>query len=339
MDKQGIYIYGFVPAGDIATLTVELDRAGLYQIEYMGICAVVSDTRSASREHLDRERLTRLLVDHQQKLERVMSLGCSRLVPMQLGTIVSSGNDVIKILKNGIDILGDTFLKVADAEEIDLGIVWNDFQQLIVGISETKDVKALKEAIANKERCEESDGIQIGRLIKERIDQKNEGVATAVLAALKPFVMESKKHETMNDEMPLNYAFLVRKNDRDAFMDMLDRLDMHYAGSLVFKAVGPLPCYSFCTLEARVLEMGEIEKAKKLFGIDAVSSESELKKIYRSKASLNHPDKTGQTTRENPEDFIAVHNAYKLLLDYSVVSRHFSENIPDEPLYMVKIKN
>ena len=101
MNKQGIYLYGFVPTHCFDAVRDLMLESGIYSIEYKGISAVVSDTRDEKLEYLDREALAHLLVDHQQKIEKIMGNGCSAIIPMQLGTIVNSGNDVIKILKNG----------------------------------------------------------------------------------------------------------------------------------------------------------------------------------------------------------------------------------------------
>ena len=101
MNKQGIYIYGFVPNNCIETIKKVLLESGIYSFEYNDITALVSDTENEKIEYMNREELAHLLVDHQQKIEKIMSIGCSKIIPMQLGTIVSSGNDVIKIIKNG----------------------------------------------------------------------------------------------------------------------------------------------------------------------------------------------------------------------------------------------
>ena len=111
MNKQGIYIYGFVPNNCIETIKKVLLESGIYSFEYNDITALVSDTENEKIEYMNREELAHLLVDHQQKIEKIMSIGCSKIIPMQLGTIVSSGNDVIKIIKNGKNILNETFMR------------------------------------------------------------------------------------------------------------------------------------------------------------------------------------------------------------------------------------
>ena len=304
MNRQGIYIYGFVPSHCFEAIKSLLLESGIYAIEYGDVSAVVSDTRNEKLEYLDREALAHLLVDHQQKIERIMSGGCSAIIPMQLGTIVSSGNDVIKILKNGFDILKETFKVIDNVEEFDLVAVWNNFPDLIKAISETSSVRLMKEDIARKAVYDKADSIAIGKLIKQKIDEKNNKVTLDVLHSLMPYCLDAKKHETMNDEMPVNSAFLVKKENRDAFMEMIDKLDAKYADQLNFKIVGPLPCYSFYTIECKALNKDEIENAKEVLGIDAYKSEADLKRAYRLKAGLTHPDRNNEIAGDNSEGFI-----------------------------------
>lgn len=338
MNKQGIYIYGFVPSDCFEKIRATVLKSGIYSIEYGDVSAVVADTRDEKIEYMDREALAHLLVDHQQKIEGIMSGGCSKIIPMQLGTIVSSGNDVIKILKNGHTVIKETFEIIDNVEEFDLVAVWNNFPDLIGKVSDTPQVKLLKEEIARKNSYDQADSINIGKLIKQKIDEKNNKVNLDVASSLQPFCLDTKKHETMNDEMPVNSAFLLRKENIDSFMETIDNLDSKYADQLNFKIVGPLPCYSFYTLECKVLNKEDIEKAKKVLGIDSYKSELDLKRAYRLKAGLTHPDKNSDSTADNSEGFININNAYKILLEYSTVIKQSSENISNEPLYVVKIK-
>ena len=267
-----------------------------------------------------------------------MSGGCSAIIPMQLGTIVSSGNDVIKILKNGFDILKETFKVIDNVEEFDLVAVWNNFPDLIKAISETSSVRLMKEDIARKAVYDKADSIAIGKLIKQKIDEKNNKVTLDVLHSLMPYCLDAKKHETMNDEMPVNSAFLVKKENRDAFMEMIDKLDAKYADQLNFKIVGPLPCYSFYTIECKALNKDEIENAKEVLGIDAYKSEADLKRAYRLKAGLTHPDRNNEIAGDNSEGFININKAYKIMLEYSSIMKKSADTISHEPLYLVKIK-
>ncbi|MEI7675672.1 MAG: GvpL/GvpF family gas vesicle protein [Bacteroidales bacterium] len=338
MNKQGIYLYGFAPTHCFDAVRDIMLESGIYSIEYSGISAIVSDTRDEKLEYLDREALAYLLVDHQKKLEKMMSSGCSEVIPVQLGTIVSSGNDVIKILKLGFAVINDVFKIIGTVEEFDLVAVWNDFPDFIRRISDTSAIRLLKEEIAKKDTYEQADSIHIGKLIKKKIDDKNNKVNSDVINSLMPYCFGVKKHETMNDEMPVNSAFLVKKENKNLYMDLIDQLDIKYADQLNFKIVGPLPCYSFYTIECKVLDKDDIEKAKEVLGIEASLTEGSLKRAYRMNAGLTHPDKNSESTQDSTDGFIKINHAYKILLEYLHAIKQSPDMVTVEPLYLVKIK-
>ena len=88
-----------------------------------------------------------------------------------------------------------------------------------------------------------------------------------------------------------------------------------------------------------MIKKSDIENAKKILGIDILNPDYDLKKAYRIKASLTHPDKKSADSDNDTDSFIETNNAYKLLLDYSSIIKQSPENISKEPLYLVKIKN
>lgn len=338
MDRKGIYIYGFIPNYYLTDIKTILIDSGIYSIEYGSIAALVSDTMVDDIEYLNREDLAYLLVDHQKKIELIMSTGCSTIIPMQLGTIVNSGNDVIKIVKNGLHIINKTFDDIADIQEFDLVVMWNNFPDLIKKISDTPQIRIMKEEIANKGSYDQADSINIGKIIKKKIDEKNSKVNLDIMNSLSSLCICVKKHESMNDEMPLNSAFLIKKDKENSFIEMVNQLDIKYENLLRYKIVGPLPCYSFYTLESKLLNKKEIEKAEKILGIEAYKSESDIKKAYRAKAAHAHPDKNNTISAIDNDDFIEINKAYQILLEYSSVFKDFPDHKPDEPFYLVKIK-
>jgi hypothetical protein len=334
----GIYIYGFLRNDCFSDIINVLLQSKGYSIEYNDISAIVSDTEEEKIEYSDREALGRLLVEHQEMIEKMMNAGCSDIIPMQLGTIVNSRNDVISILKNAYNIILQGFKVTAGVEEFDLVVVWNNFMDHLRSISDTPKIKKMKEDVLDKKSCDYADSIKVGKFIKEQIDEDNNKAGSDIVNALIPLCRDLKKHETMNDEMVLNSAFLVPKESKRLFMEMIDKLDIKYGDHLNFKIVGPLPCYSFYTVECKGLNKKEIDEAAGILGIDHDTSESDIKKAYHQKAGLTHPDKNYENPEENDEGFIKITNAYKTMLEYSNIIKQSPDAISGEPLYLVKIK-
>lgn len=137
----------------------------------------------------------------------------------------------------------------------------------------------------------------------------------------------------MNDEMVANSAFLINRNKYKKFEQAIDQLDEEYKGLLKFKLVGPLPCYSFYTIEVKELNSEYVLKAKTELGLREETSESEIKKAYLEKAKSIHPDTNLE--KVNEENFNKINKAYHTLLDYSEVVRQSSK---EDLIFLTKEK-
>jgi len=108
----------------------------------------------------------------------------------------------------------------------------------------------------------------------------------------------------------MNVAFLIDKGQEKEFDGTLNQLEDCYGGRIHFRCVGPLPPYSFSTVEAKRVKPEAIEKARELLGVAERATLPEVKKAYRRLAQKYHPDKNpgGQDER-----FRELASAYRLL--------------------------
>lgn len=345
MTTKGIYIYGIVPNFYSTDMFRSLENSGVYAIPLQNISAIVSDRESAHIDYLDRETLGYLLVHHQKTIEELMEKGFNMLIPMRLGTIVNSKEEVIKILANGHDLIIDTLKKIEYLTEIDLVVTWADFPDLLKEIAGHPEIIAMKDNILKKtDTLSQIDQMKVGILVQAKLKEKNTKVELNILDSLASISLDIKTHEVMNDQMVTNSALLIDRNKKAKFEQVIDQLDEEYKGLLNFKLVGPLPCYSFYTIEVKELNPEHVAQAKKELELREETSESEIKKAYLEKAKLFHPDAHQDNGYE--ENFNRIKKAYHTLLDYSAGARQSSEeNLISlakekviENLILVKIK-
>ncbi|MCX6241198.1 MAG: GvpL/GvpF family gas vesicle protein [Bacteroidetes bacterium] len=319
-----IYIYGVVPNFYGTTQFQLLENSGVYAITFNNISAIVSESDGTHIEHLDRESLGYLLVHHQKTIEELQNKGFTMIIPMKLGTIVDSKDDVIKILSNGYGLIIETLKKIEYLTEIDMVVTWANFADVLKGIAQLEDVKELKKDIMKDNGViTKIDQVKMGLFLKEKIDQKNKATELKILDVLSPYGLDIKIHEVMNDEMITNSAFLLNRNKQKKFEQAIDQLDAEYNGVLNFKLVGPLPCYSYYTLEVKELNPEKLEQAKKELGLNETTSENEIKKAFLKKAKVFHPDNSDGNF--DAEKFNMIQNDYHVMLDYSAAVRQSSK--------------
>ena len=322
-----------------------MNESGIYTISYLHTSAIVSNSERKSVNHSDKESLGRLLVHHQRMIENLRGKGFDILIPMKLGTIVKSQEEVLKILANGHVLINKILKKIENLTEIDLSVVWAAFPDLLNEIALDPDIIAMKDEIQKRSNVSlHHEQLRLGRLMQTKIKQKTKVVELKILDELLPVCIDTKTHEMMNDEMITNSAFLIEKNKTEEFEQVINRLDKEFGGLLTFKMIGPLPCYSFYTIEVKELNPEQVVQAKKELELKEETSELEIKKAYLEKARIFHPDTHGENKEES---FNKINKAYHTLIDYSVAVRQSSkakrislakEKVA-EHLVLVKIKD
>lgn len=345
MPTKGIYIYGIVPNFYSTDMFRSLDDTKVYAIPYENISAIVSDRDSVSLDSLDRESLGHLLVHHQKTIEELQNKEFAMILPMRLGTIVSSKKEVIKILANGHSLMVEALKKIEFLSEIDLAVTWADFATTIKELAGQPEIVALKEEILNStDNPSQVDQVKIGMLLHEMLDEKNKKIELNILDSLSSMCSDIKTHEVMNDQMITNSAFLIDRKKKDKFEQLIEILDELYSGMLNFKLVGPLPCYSFYTIEVKELSAELVIQAKIELGLAEETSESEIKRAYLKKAKEFHPD--SHQNNGDQDNFNKINKAYHTLNEYSESVRQilkeglisFNQEKLQDNLLLVKIK-
>jgi hypothetical protein len=336
MSKTGKYIYGVINSnaeelfdlGEIVTFegvypfrnpaevvnSSEISNQA-YTISFRDIAAVVSDSEIVDHSHMPKDTLARLLVSHQQLLEKVMTR--HTIIPMRLGTFAQSNEEVKEILARGYRTIKDILERAQNAIEIDVVATLNDFNSFLQEVSEEEEIKELKQSLLSKEGgVTIDDQIKVGVLVKKHLDKKREMFADQIQIALGQIAEGSKIHDLMDGRMVSNSAFLIDQNRQREFEQKVDHLNDEFEDKLNFRCVGPLPPYSFYTLEIKKAQFEEINWAKEKLGLknDFITAD-EIKKAHRRSALTCHPDKNPDMP-DIEKKFDEMTRAYRILLDY-----------------------
>lgn len=268
--------------------------------------------------HMRKDILARLLIGHQTVIERIMAPGLT-IIPMRLGTFAISETEVKEILNKGYNLIKHIFEKIEDKIEIDVVATWRDFCSPLKEIGEEKEIKNFREKfLSNPKGVTVDEQIKVGVMVKKALDEKREKYAKKIQDALKTVSQEFRVHELMDDRMVANFAFLINRTKNEDFERIIEKINAEFNEKLNFRCVGPLPAYSFFTLEIKIVKNEDIDWAKKKLGIlNDITSKDELKKAYRRQAFSTHPDKNPNNPYAGKE-FDEVNRAHKILSDYCV---------------------
>ncbi len=324
MNDQELYLYGIIPNYSMAEQIKLPVSMNLSVITYESISAVVSKKERADFRKMGTEPLAKLLVHHQKTIESVMSRGLSTVIPFSLGTFAKNQVEVRGILKKSFTMVMKIMKHISHTVEVDVVATWSNLDRILSVISVDQRVAELKTKILYKKEIEQTDQIDVGRLVKKILDEKKEYYVSRIVDAVRPLCQDVRQHELLNDHMVSNTALLVDRSRLADLEQVINSLDSDFSGKLNFKIVGPLPCYSFYTLEVKHLRYEEVEAAKRALGLGDVTSKKLFKKAYLTKVKQYHPDVCED--KSHSEMFDRVERAYRTMLDY--VS--FLDNLPDD---------
>jgi len=286
----------------------------VYTIPYQDISAVVSDSSLINYTTVPKDQVARFLLRHQQVIEKVMD--SYTIIPMRLGTYALNIREVEEILSKGYAMFKDIFRKINDKIEIDVVATWNDLNSVIKEIGEQKEVKELKEKLRSKpEGVSVEDQIKMGNLIKDILDKKREKIFFEIGELSAKVTIDLRAHDLMDDRMIFNTAFLISKDNQGDFDEKVEELNRRYLEKINFRCVGPLPAYSFYTVEVKQIRFDEIDLARKRLCLNDTATMAEIEKAYRNRAFVYHPDRN-LSSQDAEGKFNELTKAYRLLREY-----------------------
>jgi hypothetical protein len=312
MGERAKYIYGIIKRERQDARGDTLYPEGVHGIAFKDMAAVATDAEIPDFATLSREGLARFLLRHQQVIEAVMAKDIT-VIPMKLGTFALNEEETVNILEKGYGTIVKAFENVDGKVEDDVVAAWADPGVVLKEIAREPDIAALREELlAKKEGITVDDQMKVGFLIKKRLDETKKRYAIEIVDALKSVSQGQREHECLDDAMVVNEAFLVSRCSLGDFMEKLEELGQRFDPLIRFRCVGPLPAYSFATLEVRRVDCSEIDWARKKLGIGDSASREEIRKAYRSHAFVYHPDRNVDA-RDSDADFREVSRAYRIL--------------------------
>jgi hypothetical protein len=290
------YIYGIVPSRQVAGASLQLrglQGQPLQVVACNGISAIVSEATPYDYAGLPKQQLVKVLAQHQQATEQIMQQA-QTLLPVKFGTLLPAG-DVEKLLAQSKHDLEQALARVDDHVELEVLVMW-DPQRVFAKLAQHPQIAELRAAAAGR-TPEEVQRIQIavGVLVKQLLDAQRDLYATRTREALSDLASDVEANAVVNDQVVANLAFLLPKSRLAEFDQCVESLDAELGGELTFKVVGPLPPYSFSTVEIEPILPDDVAWASEQLGIGGAANSDEIRKAYLRQARLHHPD-------SNPND-------------------------------------
>ena len=309
------YIYGIMKTSDNAALGFTgLGGAGpVYAMAHQDLSCVVSDYSGREFGSMPKEEVVRCLFAHQVVVEHVMRE--HTVLPVKFGTVLATSDEVRDLLSQGYRQFVDALAWIEGKVEVEVAATW-DTGQVLREISTEPEIVCTREAISSRpgqQTLEER--IHLGQVVKTLMDRRRDSYRERMIGFLKPVALDVQPNVLVSDEMVMNVAFLVEKANQEEFDGRVSQLNDLFHDQIDFRIIGPLPPYSFATVEIARPSPEKIEEARQLLHLGEVISEPEVRRAYRHLAAETHPDrKPGDELAKT--QFAKLRQASELLIAY-----------------------
>ncbi|MCL4459069.1 MAG: GvpL/GvpF family gas vesicle protein [Chloroflexi bacterium] len=191
------------------------------------------------------------MMAHEKVLETVMREFA--LLPVRFGTVTDSTSpreDIHKLLSSKFEEFNRLLRDIEGKVELGLKAFWRDEQAVFEEIvAENADIRRLRNKLSGRPpQAIHFEGMQLGRMVKEALDQKRRQEAARILHPLRPIAHSVRENNTLVDRVIVNAAFLVDKVREPEFDQAVSRLDEQIGERIALKYIGPVPPYNFVSV-------------------------------------------------------------------------------------------
>ena len=309
------YIYGVIKISQPVTFGHSLLSSNpeeVYTVFHRDLACVVSNYDGSDLALLPKEDKLRCLMTHQGIIERVMKEGYT-ILPVKFGTLVEDEDEIRRILKQEYTRLVQNLNQMAGRVEIEVAATW-DLNKVLEEIGGEEEIRQLGRSMVGKSASEIMEiQINAGKVVKKSLDRRRESYRRQTMQSLAEAALDIQPNALIADQMVMNIAFLIPRERQEEFDSRVRQINGAFNDQINFRIIGPLPPYSFSTVEIKRPDPVKIEQARQLLGLGTEVSHKELKEAYRHLAAKSHPD---VHLDGSDEQFIKVREAFALLRDY-----------------------
>jgi len=261
------YLYGIISGGGDTVLGVRgLAGASLvHNIAHEGLSCVASDYTGGNLDALPKEELARYLVMHQTVVEQVMKR--HPILPLKFGTVLADSDEIHQLLAQGHPQFSLTLFWIQDKVEVEVLATWAG-GQIFDGNSPEPETLLVDEALSPEQ-------------IKVSSPQRRQSYLERMVSFLKPVSVDVQPRPIDPGGMAISVAFLVEEANLETFHERIKHLNALFYNQIDFQVIGPLPPYSFATVEVNRPDPEVIDEAKRLLKLNEVDDEVEVRKAYR----------------------------------------------------------
>jgi DnaJ-domain-containing protein 1 len=238
------------------------------------------------------------------------------VLPVKFGTLLPSEDRARDLIVQGEPLFRKALSELEGRTQVEVVVLWDtgDVIRELAGDGRVQDLKARLESSPTNDTAEAR--VALGKLVYELMEERRAALRDSLGPELSAGAADAIAHTCLDDGMVLNLALLVDREARESLNRLLDDLDRRFESRFTFRCVGPLPPYSFASVEVKAPTFDEVDSARRLLGLAESAARQEIKKAYHRLAAQAHPD-LDPSNPEAESRMSELANAYAFLTEYA----------------------
>lgn len=190
----------------------------------------------------------RNMIAHTRVLERAIAR--TDVLPVRFGTIVLDAAAFARRIAASDNSIRAAFRDIEGRVELGVkaswraGVVFDEIVAADDSLCRLRD--RLLRLTANQTYYER---VELGRRVEAALIGRRAVETAAIVAELAPLAEREAELDNLDNEMILNRAFLVRRDNEALFDSRLQAMAERFSGRIDFRYVGPVPPYNFVRLQ------------------------------------------------------------------------------------------
>ena len=190
----------------------------------------------------------RNMIAHTTLLERVIAQ--TDVLPVRFGTVAADAAVLTRCIAAHAAAFQTGFYAIAGRVELGLKASWRDGVVFGEIIAADQDLCRLRDRLRSRPASETYyERVELGRRVEAALVGRRAAETTAILAELAPLAEQVVELRTLDEDMILNRAFLVRREHEARFDAQVQAVAERCAARMNFRYVGPVPPYNFIRLQ------------------------------------------------------------------------------------------
>jgi hypothetical protein len=242
-DSEGRFIYAAILLNGnpdfVGIDLLGLDGCKVYMIPYRDVAAVVSDYP------VGEIKLIRKNLSPYHDVTRRLAETCTT-IPARFGQIAEDGEKLLRVLRRNYPRIRQELERLDQKVEMGVKIFWEVDNLFEYFVKTDAELRSLRDRIFSRQSPPTTlQLIELGGIVSDRMNARKEAVSRKVVSALRRAAVEEKLDEPGEEKMVMSGWFLVSKERRQDFEQMVNEAASLLGEAYAVKVNGPWVPFNF----------------------------------------------------------------------------------------------